>query len=228
MLPTQDINRDKKFHPVRYYMVVREKARILISHATATWLGLVKIICKNKASKIKRQAASISKKTAKPWDSNKSISLFRTNTPSQSEIFSCSTTTSSQSETFTDHYRKATTTWKTNFTAMLPEEMSQGQATPQVGRWPTWQSVCKVSFFSDQQGASTEGTKWPHTLQKRNILFLTITVIVALIPGPPHPPKVKYQQIHQNVNTTSHRRIKKLTTSILKAIPSSTKTHRRL
>ena len=62
MLPTQDINRDKKFHPVRYYVVDREEARILISHATATWLGLVKVLCKNKAPKIKIQVASVSKR----------------------------------------------------------------------------------------------------------------------------------------------------------------------
>ena len=36
ILPTQDIRDNKKFHPVRYYVVTREKARILISHATAT------------------------------------------------------------------------------------------------------------------------------------------------------------------------------------------------
>ena len=54
ILPTQDIRDSKKFHPVRYYVVTREKARILISHATATWLGLVKVLCPNKAPKIKR------------------------------------------------------------------------------------------------------------------------------------------------------------------------------
>ena len=42
-LPTWDIRDSKKFLPVRYYVVTREEARILISHATATWLGLVKI-----------------------------------------------------------------------------------------------------------------------------------------------------------------------------------------
>ena len=61
ILPTRDI-RDNKFHPVRYYVVIREEARILISHATATWLGLVKVLCPNKAPKIKRQVASVSKK----------------------------------------------------------------------------------------------------------------------------------------------------------------------
>ena len=51
-----------KFHPVRYYVVTREEERILISHATATWLGLVKVLCPNKAPRIKRQVASVSKK----------------------------------------------------------------------------------------------------------------------------------------------------------------------
>ena len=40
ILPTRDIRDTKKFHPVRYYVVTREEARILINHATATWLGL--------------------------------------------------------------------------------------------------------------------------------------------------------------------------------------------
>ena len=40
ILPTWDI-KGNKFHPVRYYVVTREEARILISHATATWLGLM-------------------------------------------------------------------------------------------------------------------------------------------------------------------------------------------
>ena len=66
ILPTQDIRDSKKFHPVRYYVVTREEARILISHATATWLGLVKVLCQNKSSKIKRQVASVSKKAKEP------------------------------------------------------------------------------------------------------------------------------------------------------------------
>ena len=45
---------------------------ILISHATATWLGLVKVLCKNKVPKIKRQVASVTKK--QPY-SNKNICL---------------------------------------------------------------------------------------------------------------------------------------------------------
>ena len=74
ILPTRDI-RDNKFHPVRYYVVTREEARILISHATATWLGLVKALCPNKAPRIKRQVASVSKKANEPPKSNNSNSL---------------------------------------------------------------------------------------------------------------------------------------------------------
>ena len=36
--------------------------RILISHAASYWLGLVKVLCDNKAPRIKRQVASIDKK----------------------------------------------------------------------------------------------------------------------------------------------------------------------
>ena len=69
ILPTRDI-REKKFHLVSYYVVDREEARILISHATSTWLGLVKVLCLNKAPKIKRQVASASKKAKEPSDHN--------------------------------------------------------------------------------------------------------------------------------------------------------------
>ena len=52
ILPTWDI-REKKFHPVRYYVVDREEARILISHATATWLRLIKVLSQTRPPKSK-------------------------------------------------------------------------------------------------------------------------------------------------------------------------------
>ena len=70
ILPTWDIRDSKKFYPVRYYVVTREETRILISHATATWLELMKVLCPNKAPKIKRQVASVSKKAKEPSDQN--------------------------------------------------------------------------------------------------------------------------------------------------------------
>ena len=86
ILPTWDI-RDNKFHPVRYYVVTREEARILISHATATWLGLVKVLCPNKAPRIKRQVASVSKKANEPSESNNSNSLSGPEHPPKVKYF---------------------------------------------------------------------------------------------------------------------------------------------
>ena len=65
IMPTQNIS-TKKFHPVRYYVVEREDARILISHATASWLDLMRVLCTNKAPKCKRQVASVTKKLKEP------------------------------------------------------------------------------------------------------------------------------------------------------------------
>ena len=86
ILPTRDI-RDNKFHPVRYYVVTREEARILISHATVTWLGLVKVLCPNKVPRIKRQVASVSKKANEPSESNNSNSLSGPEHPPKVKYF---------------------------------------------------------------------------------------------------------------------------------------------
>ena len=87
ILPTRDIRDSNKFHPVRYYVVTREEARILISHATATWLGLVKVLCPNKAPRIKRQVASVSKKASELSDSNNSNSLSGPEHPPKLKYF---------------------------------------------------------------------------------------------------------------------------------------------
>ena len=86
ILPIWDI-RDNKFHPVRYYVVTREEARILISHATVTWMGLVKVLCPNKAPRIKRQVASVSKKAKEPSESNNSNSLSGSEHPPKVKYF---------------------------------------------------------------------------------------------------------------------------------------------
>ena len=86
ILPTRDI-RDNKFHPVRYYVVTREEARTLISHASATWLGLMKVLCPNKVPRIKRQVASVSKKAREPLDSNNSNSLSGPEHPPKVKYF---------------------------------------------------------------------------------------------------------------------------------------------
>ena len=67
----------KKYHPIRFYVVNTDVPRILISHATSYWLGLVKVLCDNKAPRIKRQVASIDKKS----DFRAKSGHFRTSTP---------------------------------------------------------------------------------------------------------------------------------------------------
>ena len=67
----------KKYHPIRFYVMNTDMPRILISHATSYWLGLVKVLCDNKAPRIKRQVASIDKKS----DFRAKSSHFRTSTP---------------------------------------------------------------------------------------------------------------------------------------------------
>ena len=51
----------KKYHPIRFYVMNTDVPRILISHAASYWLGLVRVLCDNKAPRIKRQVASIDK-----------------------------------------------------------------------------------------------------------------------------------------------------------------------
>ena len=67
----------KKYHPIRYYVMNTDVPRILISHAASYWLGLVKVLCDNKAPRIKRQVASIDKKS----DFRAKSGHFRTSTP---------------------------------------------------------------------------------------------------------------------------------------------------
>ena len=52
----------KKYHPIRFYVMNTDVPRILISHAASFWLGLVRVLCDNKAPRIKRQVASVDKK----------------------------------------------------------------------------------------------------------------------------------------------------------------------
>ena len=67
----------KKYHPIRFYVMNTDMPRILISHAASYWLGLVRVLCDNKAPRIKRQVASIDKKS----DFKAKSGHFRTSTP---------------------------------------------------------------------------------------------------------------------------------------------------
>ena len=66
----------KKYHPIRFYMMNTDVPRILISHAVSYWLGLVRVLCDNKAPKVKKQVASIDKKS----DFRAKSGPFRTST----------------------------------------------------------------------------------------------------------------------------------------------------
>ena len=66
----------KKYHPIRFYVMNTDVPRILISHAASYWLGLVRVLCDNKAPIIKRQVASIDKKS----DFQAKSGHFRTST----------------------------------------------------------------------------------------------------------------------------------------------------
>ena len=61
----------KKYHPIRFYVMNTDVPRILISHAASYWLGLVKVLCDNKAPRIKRQVASTDKKSNFRFQSEK-------------------------------------------------------------------------------------------------------------------------------------------------------------
>ena len=67
----------KKYHSIRFYVMNTDVPRILTSHAASYWLGLVKVLCDNKAPRIKRQVASIDKKS----DFRAKSGHFRTSTP---------------------------------------------------------------------------------------------------------------------------------------------------
>ena len=67
----------KKYHPIRFYVMNTDVPRILISHAASYWLCLVKVLCYNKAPRIKRQVASIDKKS----DFRAKSGHFRTSSP---------------------------------------------------------------------------------------------------------------------------------------------------
>ena len=73
----------KKFHPVKFYVVDREEAGVLISHATASCLGLVKVLCNKEARKCRRQIAYVHRKQLKIYPCKAS---FRITTTSLKEL----------------------------------------------------------------------------------------------------------------------------------------------
>ena len=167
IMPTQNIS-TKKFHPVRYYVVEREDARILISHATASWLDLVKVLCTNKAPKCKRQVASVTKKIKEPVRNN---SHFRTSTPSQSEIYH-GTAHNNKTDTEKSTRAEEATSTSHNFGR---KRRRHKKTHREVDR--------SVEHSAVQRQASTSNNQQAREEQSRPTTSLT---------GPAHPPKEKY------------------------------------
>ena len=85
----------KKYHPIRFYMMNTDVPRILISYTASFWLSLVKVLCDNKAPWIKRQVASIDKKSNfRAKDGPKMTSTQRLGSSSQKRESSSKTVTS--------------------------------------------------------------------------------------------------------------------------------------
>ena len=216
ILPTWDIRDSNKFHPVRYYVVTREEARILISHATATWLGLMKVLCPNKAPRIKRQVASVSKKAREPSDSSTSNSLSGPEHPPKVKYSGTVMVKEQQYEKPTSkpcsHGRKCCRgkpahREEEGQVANRSVEFQSFQvdtkgATSMGGR----QSVLPHCISTPSQSEITEnwlsGLQHPYKVKysynnKQNISFQDHykqhpPKVKYSLPGPPHPPKVKY------------------------------------
>ena len=170
IMPTQNIS-TKKFHPVRYYVVEREDAWILISHATASWLDLVKVLCANKAPKCKRQVASVTKKLKELKEPARNNFHFRTTTPSQSEIFQG---TAHNNKTVTEKSSRAEEATST----------SHNFGRKRRRRRKTHREVDRsVEHSAVQRQASTSSNQPAREEQSRPTTLLT---------GPTHPPKEKF------------------------------------
>ena len=116
----------KKYHPIRFYVMNTDVPRILISHAAAYWLGLVKVLHVNKAPRIKRQVASIDKKS----DFKVKSGHFRTSTPNVAS--------SSQKKQMTP---KTVTSGKAQFTVLRMPKYKEGRRPLERDLAGMWTSV---------------------------------------------------------------------------------------
>ena len=239
ILPTWDI-RDNKFHPVRYYVVTREEARILISHATVTWLGLVKVLCPNKAPRIKRQVASVSKKAKEPSKSNNSNSLSGPEHPPKEKYFYNNKIMTPQHPPKVK-YRGTVTVKEQQYELPTSKPRShrrrhhrgrpahreeEDQADNRTVKFQTSQTNNgRATSLGGRQSVLPRQISTP---SQSEIKSVSNNRYCSSTSGSQHPPKVKFQVFCQNVNTTSHRMMKIHTTSTLRAISSATKTHRPL
>ena len=239
ILPTWDI-RDNKFHPVRYYVVTREEARILIGHATATWLGLVKVLCPNKVPRIKRQVASVSKKAREPSDSSNSnfvsgpehppkVKFFYNNKimtpphPPKVKYTGTVTVNEQQHELPTSKPRSNGRRCHRGRPAHREEE---GQVANGYVEFQSLQVDTKGT--TSMGGRQSVLPRRISTPSQSEIKSISNNCYCSSTSRTSTPSQSEISGFCQNFHTTSHRKIKILTTSTLRAISSATKTHRTL
>ena len=148
----------KKYHPIRFYVMNTDVPRILISHAASYWLGLVRVLCDNKAPRIKRQVASIDKKS----DCRAKDGHFRTSSPNKAS--------SSQKKQMTP---KTVTSGKGNIPSprmhSFEDAKSQGRKTATGVRSGTVVDVSDGEQHSQDEPSVTTG-KEPKTSKQGNLV----------------------------------------------------------
>ena len=146
----------KKYHPIRFYVMNTDVLRILISHAASYWLGLVRVLCDNKAPRIKRQVASIDKKS----DFRAKSGHFRTSSPN--------TASSSQKKQTTP---KTVTSGKAHIPSRrmhsFEDAKLQGRKTATGVRSGTDMDVSDGEQHSQEEPSATTG-KEPKTSKSGN------------------------------------------------------------
>ena len=221
-------------------MVTREEARILISHATATWLGLVKVLCPNKVPRIKRQVASVSKKANEPSESNNSNSLSGPEHPPKVKYFPNNKITTPQHPPKVKY--TGTVTVKEQQYELPTSKPRSHRRRCRRGK-PTHreeedQADNRPVKFQTSQTNNGKATSWGgrqsvlprqiSTPSQSEIKSVSNNRYCSSTSRTATSSKVKFQVFFQNVSTTSHRMMKTHTTSTLRAISSATKTHRTL
>ena len=218
ILPTQNIRDSNKFYFVRYYVVTREEARILISYATATWLGLVKVLCPNKAPRIKRQVASVSKKAREPSDSSNNNFLSGPEHPPKAKYFYNNNITTPQHPPKVKYccmvmvkeqqYERPTSKSCSHGRKCHRGKPAHREEEGQVAN----RSVEFQSFLVDTKGAMSMGGRQSmlpcqiSTPSQSEIKSASNNRYCSSTSRTSNPPKVKFQVFCQNVHTTSHRK----------------------
>ena len=203
-------------NPIRFYVMNTDVPSILISHAASFWLGLVRVLCDNKAPRIKRQVASIDKKSNFTVKSGP----FRTSTGNAASSSQKKQTTS-----------KTVTSGKVGSPSPSPrmhnfkDTKKQGKKTHIRTRPGGKSDVSTEKQHSQEEPSATTGEepkmlKTESTYSAKDGPFRSIQVV---------PPKTVLKgnilaRRHQVGTTTSHQMIPRCTRSTTKVTSSVKKT----